>query len=86
MRHKELEKQENALKHKSKEVEHKSKQIELKHHDLLENKSAGASMRAITNELECGVCLDLMAMTHSLHCGHTFCGFCIFTVTPNPEP
>ena len=83
---KELEKQKKALKHKSKQIEHKSKQIELKQHDLLENTSAGASMSAITGELKCGVCLDLMAMTHSLRCGHTFCGLCIFEVTLNPKP
>ena len=36
------------------------KQIEQKHHDLLANKSAVASMSAITDELQCGVCLDLI--------------------------
>jgi hypothetical protein len=25
----------------------------------------------------CSICQDLMASTHSLRCGHTFCGLCI---------
>ena len=81
MWHKELEKQKKALQHKRKGIEHKSKQIELKHHDLLKNKSAGASMSAST----CCICQDFMAMTHNLRCGHTFCGLCIFKVTLNPK-
>ena len=30
-----------------------------------------------TGDLECSICQDLMASTHSLRCGHTFCGLCI---------
>jgi len=97
MRRKEVEKQDKALKDKSKEIEHKSKELQLKHHDLLESKSAGASMSAtaaaaaaaaaagktdkMRGELQCCICQDLMAMTHSLRCGHTFCGICILKVT-----
>ena len=100
MRRKEVEKQDKALKHKSKEIEHKSKELQLKHHDLLENKTVGASVSAtaaaaaaaagktdrMRGELQCCICQDLMAMTHSLRCGHTFCGICILKVALSPKP
>jgi hypothetical protein len=81
---KELHKGEKAL--RQREMEHKRKQTEQEQHDLLANESAVASMSAIADDCQCPSCFDLMAMAHSLRCGHTFCGLCIFEVTLNPKP
>ena len=84
---KEMEKQQKELEHKrkkqQKELERKSKEIEQEHRNFLEDKSTYITPKKserMLGELECCICQDLMAMTHSLRCGHTFCGLCILQV------
>lgn len=84
---KELETRHKELEHKSKkqqkELERKSKEIEQKQRNFLEDKSTYITPKKrerMLGELECCICQDLMAMTHSLRCGHTFCGLCILQV------
>jgi hypothetical protein len=84
---KEMEKQQKELEHKrkkqQKELERKSKEIEQKHRNFLEDKRTYITPKKserMLGELECCICQDLMAMTHSLRCGHTFCGPCILQV------
>ena len=80
-RHKELE---HKSKKQQKELERKSKETEQKQRNFLEDKSTYITPKKrerMLGELECCICQDLMAMTHSLRCGHTFCGLCILQVS-----
>lgn len=77
----ELQGEKEALEKKRKEVEERGKAVEEKGkevEDKLKRAEENAARPArVLGELECCICAGIMAMSHSLRCGHTFCGLCI---------
>jgi len=72
----ELERKRKEVEERGREVEEKGKEIE---HKLKQAEAAVKQPARVLGELECCICTGIMAMTHSLRCGHTFCGLCIVT-------